>query len=257
MQQKYFNNIVKRLLKNKNKIITSEKIKNLVSNILEDEFTPKKSYKILYHLKNKGYLIPLKKDIFFVKLPSQETTQEEIIDKFYRDILRNHCREKLDYAWYVWWLKACQLNAWDFSVPEEIEIINPHKQARETILTWKYWNFRKYTGKDINIFNKLKKLTNKTKIWKYTISFSNLELSILESLYNIDDITWNFNIEFIKRIIRKYKKKLNYENFDYITKLGKHQTSINRLYKISKSIDPNISENIKKIIKKNSYFLDL
>jgi hypothetical protein len=44
-------------------------------------------YKILYYLKNKGYLVSLKKDLFFVKKPEEIFEVDEIVENYYWDIL--------------------------------------------------------------------------------------------------------------------------------------------------------------------------
>jgi len=53
MKEPYFNTVVKRLLKNKGKIVEIDEIKKIVQNILDENFTENKAYKIIYHLKNK------------------------------------------------------------------------------------------------------------------------------------------------------------------------------------------------------------
>ena len=58
-------------------------------------------YKLIYYLKIRGYLENLKKNIFFVKDPEQSYTQEEIIDLFYRTIVKKHCTDFLKGNWYI------------------------------------------------------------------------------------------------------------------------------------------------------------
>jgi hypothetical protein len=45
------------------------------------------------------------------------------------------------------------------------------------------------------------------------------------------------------------------ENFAYILKQGKHNTSANRLQKLLKTLYPEFSEQLKKLIKKYGYAL--
>ena len=89
-----------------------------------------------------------------------------------------------------------------------------------------------------------------------TLLISNIENAILESLYNPDYLTANYNQELIKKILRKHKKTFNFKIIEEIIKTWKHHSSINRLYKIWKSIDPEFANEILKIIKKYSFVLD-
>ncbi|UFX82649.1 hypothetical protein [Candidatus Absconditicoccus praedator] len=257
MKNTYFNNVVKKILKSKNKIVSTQKIKKIVQNILDTNYNDSKAYKIIYYLKNRGYIVSIKKNIFFVKDPNTEITEEDLIEKYYWDILKNHCKENFDKDRYIGGIKALQLNINDFSIPEEIQIINPNKQAKEVVLSGKYVNFKKYkTGKE-NIFKKLKKHTNKTKIGKNVFQYSCIELALLESLYSPDIIVEKYNQELTKKILKKYKKIIDYKVIEKIIDLGKYHTSINRLYKISMSIDPKLGENFANVIKKKSFFLEL
>ncbi len=257
MKDTFFNITVKKILKNKWKIIDSEKVKNIVKEVMGENYNNNKAYKMIYYMKNRWYLIALKKDIFFVKDKNIEINEYEIQDKFYWDILKKQCNKYLWNDRYIWWIKALELNLQNISIPEEIDIINEIKQSKEVVITSKYINFKKYkSNKNINTFKKLKKFCNKEKIWKYSFPYSWLELSILESLYSPDILWERYKNELVKKAIRKYKKIINYNVLSEIIKLGKHHTSINRMYKIWNSIDPKIWKLIWDIIKKESFFLD-
>lgn len=257
MKETYFNIVVKRLLKSKGKIVEITEIKKIVQNILDENFTENKAYKIIYHLKNKWYLLSLKKDIYFVKTPEEKIDENIIIETNYWSLLKSHCKTYLNDDWYIWWVKALELNVSNFDIPQEIEIVNPNKQSKEVISTWKYLNFKKYSAKEKQIFKKIKKFTKKIKIWKNAITIAWLELSILESLYNPDMITSGYSQELIKKILRKNFKQINLENIWEIIESWKHHSSINRLYKIAKSIDNTIAEKIWAIIKRYSFFLEV
>jgi hypothetical protein len=244
-------------LKTKWKTISTNKIKKLVENILLENYNDKKTYKIIYYLKNRWYLISLKKDIFFVKSPDDEIDYETLIDNFFWQTLKQHCKTYLKDDWYIWWLKAIELNIWNFLVSDDIDIINWYKQSKEVILWDKYGNFKSYKSKNKNLFNIFKKLVNKIKIWKYSFQVANLELSILESLYNPDILTKKYSEELIKKLLKKNKKNFNFENIEKIIKLGKHHSSLNRLYNLSKFIDESLSKKFLKIIKKYSFIIDV
>lgn len=256
MKELYFNKVVKKILNNKWKIINSEKIKKIISNILDSNYSDQKTYKIIYHLKNKWYIISLKKDLYYCKERSKDISIDEIVETHYRDILRDNCRKYLKSDWYIWWLKWLELTTNNFSVPEEIDIFNIIKQSKEVVLSWKYLNFKIYSSKGSTISKKFFKFTTKIKIWKFKFNVCCTELWILESLYSPDILSWNYAQELIKKILRKNKKYINFNIIDEIVSIWKHHSSINRLYHISKSIDQSISDNLWKIIKKHSFFLN-
>jgi hypothetical protein len=80
-------------------------------------------------------------------------------------------------------------------------------------------------------------------------------LAILESLYNPSVISKGYADEFIKKILRKSWNTLDTKIREQIVKTSKHHSSINRLYKLAQSVNPEIAEKIKNIIKKYSYFI--
>jgi hypothetical protein len=253
----YFNIIVKNILKTKWKIISTEKIKKLVQNVLLENYNDQKTYKTIYYLKNRWYLTSLKKDIFFVSSPDVKLDIDFLIDKFYWQILKQHCKKYLKDDRYIWWLKALELNTWNLLVSDDIDIVNWYKQSKEVILWDKYWNFKTYKSKNKTLFNTLKKLVNKSKIWKHTFITANLELSILESLYNPDILTKKYTEELIKKLLKKNKRTFNFENIEKIIKLWKHHSSLNRLYNLSKFIDEKLSDQFLKILKKYSFIIDV
>ncbi len=139
MKESYFNQTIKKLTKIKKKIVTTEKIKDTIKNVMEEKYMDRKAYKMIYYLKNKWYLISIKKNLFYLKNPDDEIDEEEIAEQHYRDILRTHCKNYLSSDRYIWWLKSLELSNNDFSIPEEIEVINEYKQSREVIVLTKKW----------------------------------------------------------------------------------------------------------------------
>lgn len=257
MQDSHFNIIVKKILKLKGKILDSVKLKKIIQDIMDGNYSDKKAYKIIYYLKQRWYIVSLKKDIFFVKEQNQQIDLNYLIDKFYRTILYEHCKEYLWKDRYIGWIKALEFNMSNYSIPEEIDIINTEKQSKEVVLASKYINFKTYSIKKGNLFKEYKKMTQKIKIGKNSFLISNIELAILESLYNPNAISENYVKELIKKILRKHKKTLKYEIFEKIIKSWKHHSSINRLYNLSKIIDPEISTSLLQIVKKYSFLLDV
>lgn len=251
-----FDNLVKRILKHKNKLISIDKIKEIVQNILDSDYSESKSYKMIYHLKNKWYLLTLKKSVFLVKDPDKEYDEQQLLEMFYRSITKKHCKDFVPWKRYIWWVKALELNLTNFDIPEELLIVNENKQSTETVMFDKQVLFKVYESDKKNLFSFFNKLTKKVYVGKNVFPVANIELAILESLYNPSVIHKWYVDELVKKIIRKNKKYLNTKTREEILKKNKHHSSINRLYKLAISIDPTLSEDLKAIIKKYSYFIN-
>lgn len=115
--------------------------------------------------------------------------------------------------------------------------------------------FKKYgTGKE-NLFSFFYKFSKKITIQKDTFFIAGLELALLESLYNPGLIHTGYVTELVKRTLKDHKDSLDFTIREKILRRNKHHSSINRLYKIVQTIDPPLSEKIKALIKKTSYFI--
>jgi len=256
MSNRIFDNLVKKLIKHKGKLIDGGKISLLLKSSLAEDFSIQKMYKIIYYLKIRGYLENLKKNIFFVKDPDHIYSKEEIIDMFYRPIVKKHCTDFLKGNRYIWGLKALELNLSSFDAPDELSIVNQYKQATEVVMFDKQIVFKTYAkNKTDNLFKFFRKLTKKVTIGKQTFPIAGLELAIVESLYNPGMISQGYINELVKKVLRKYHKVLDVHVLESILRKNKHNTSINRLYELSKTIDPVLAEKLKGLIKKYGYFI--
>jgi len=256
MWNKVFDNLVKKLIKYKWRLINGEKVWLLLRSSLAEDFSIQKMYKLIYYLKIRGYLENLKKNIFFVKDPEQNYSKEEITDLFYRTIVKKHCTDFLKWNWYVWWLKALELNLSSFDVPDELSVINQYKQSTEIVMFDKQLVFKTYsTNKTDNLFKFFWQYTKKIHIGKHVLPIAGLELAIVESLYNPWMIAQGYINELVKKTIRKYHTTLDMTVWEAILRKNKHNTSINRLYALTKTIDPDLAEQLKQLIKKYGYFI--
>ncbi|HBB03756.1 TPA: hypothetical protein DCZ39_02505 [Patescibacteria group bacterium] len=61
--------------------------------------------------------------------------------------------------------------------------------------------------------------------------------------------------ELVKKVIRKYHTTLDVKVWESILRKNKHNTSINRLYTLTKIIDPELADKLKQLIKKYGYFI--
>ena len=256
MKKNYFDITVKNLSKHKNKLIDIDKVKEIITKIMDTDYSENKAYKIIYQLKNRWYLVNLKKSIFLAKDPEKDYNEQQLLEMFYRSIVKKHCKDFTDGKRYIWGIKALELNQTNFEVPEEILIVSNWKQSTETVMFDKQISFKTYETNWKSLFNFFSKYTKKVYVWKNVFNIANLELSILESLYNPSVITKWYIDETVKRIIRKNKKYINLSVFEEVLKKNKHHTSINRLYKLALWIDPTFAEDLKKMIKKYSYFIN-
>ena len=143
-----------------------------------------------------------------------------------------------------------------FDIPDELSIVNQYKQATEVVMYDKQIVFKTYAkNKTDNLFRFFWKLTKKVAIGKIIFPVAGLELSIVESLYNPGLIAQGYINELVKKAIRKYHTTLDIKIRESLLKKNKHNTSINRLYELSKTIDPDFAEKLKNLIKRYGYFI--
>ncbi len=256
MKNKGFDIVVKKLMKRKWKLVDIKKIGDILNNI-HDECSQQKVYKMVYYLKNRWYLSTIKKNIFLVKDPEATITDEIIIDRFYWQLVKKHCREFLSSARYIGWVKALELNLSSFDAPDELLICNQTKQATEVIMLEKQIVFKTYSKakEKWNLFAFFNGMTKKIVVHRIQFPVACLELSILESLYNPSMVSQGYVNELVKKVIRKQRKSLDVTLRANVLKKNKHHTSINRLYALARTIDETFADKIKAIIKKYGYFI--
>jgi hypothetical protein len=249
--------LIQILRKQKKKIISSADLKNFVYMSFWENTSINKIYKITFQLRNRWFLYLLRKDLFYITNPDKPLVVEEIEEQWYRKLLKNHCNN-VSKQWYIWWLTALEIQLyWNgVTIPETIMVVNKEKQTIETVAFEKKILFKKYEAKWKNIFSQMVKLTDEVSMLNCkNILIANLELSILECLYNFDTTNRWYIEACIKKAIKKNGKSLNLQNIEKIIKLGKHNTSLNRLYLLIKPIYPSLSEEIKNLIKKYWFLL--
>lgn len=257
MTESNLKKVQENIIKKTNKLITIDKLKILINWILSNEIKNSQFYKIIYNLKNKGFLISLKKDIFLIKQPQKEYSEFDIENKFYWKLLKDHCTSDCKNARYLWWLTALEINYNDKipEIPEEIIIFNNKKQAKEIVIFEKKVYFKKYQVNQKSIFTTLLKQTKKKRISENNFTYANMELSILESLYNIDEYNKTYIENLIIKVLKKQKKNFNIKNLEDILKTGKHNSSANRFLKIIQNSFPDLAKEVKRLIKKHGFIL--
>lgn len=255
--EKPIENLIQILQKQKKKILSSDDFKKYIYLTFWESTPISKIYKVTFQLRNRWYLIWLRKDLFYITNPEKLITAEEIEEQRYRKLLKDHCNWVCKQR-YIWGLTALEIHLhWNgVTIPETVTIINKEKQAVETVVFEKQIAFKKFETKWKNLIPQLIKQTIEVNMTNSkNLPIANLELSILECLYNFDTTNKWYIEECIKKAIKKNGKTLSLSNIESIIKLWKHNTSLNRLYSLCKLSYPTLSEEIKKLIKKYGFIL--
>ena len=257
MKENNFKKIQELLSKNYWKLITISDLLKLLNSLFESQQNMNQFYKTIYYLKNKWFLISLKKELFLIKNPKKDLTEFDIENTYYRKILKKHCSLYCNTARYIWWLTALEINYTDKipEIPEEIIIFNKKKQSKEVVMFEKKVIFKKYevNGKNL-IPTLLKNIKKKKTVW-WIIAYANLELSILETLYNLDTNNKTYIENLIIKTLKKYKKNYQTKNLEEILKTGKFNSPANRFLKLITPLFPDLADDVRKIIKKCGYLL--
>ena len=250
-------NLIQILQKQKKKIISSDDLKKFIYLTFWESTPVSKIYKITFQLRNRWFLFSLRKDLFYITNSGKPITAEEIEEQQYRKLLKDHCNWVCKQR-YIGGITALEIHLhgnW-VTIPETVMIINKEKQAVETVIFEKQIAFKKFETKWKNLISQLIKQTNEINMPNSkNLPIANLELSILECLYNFDTTNKWYIEECIKKAIKKNGKTLNLQNLEWIIKIWKHNTSLNRLYNLTKLTYPALSDEIKKLIKKYGFIL--
>lgn len=249
--------IIKSIEKFKWKILSQNRFNDIIYEIEWKDIQQNRIYKLTHQLKNREIIKSIKKDLYFIIDPNKKHSNDFIEELYYRKILKDHCNNSTKQR-YIWWITAFEYHLfWNgITIPDCISIITKEKQSLETVMFEKKVFFKKYENKKNNTFPFLIKNTIAVNIqWKWIFKIANLELSILECLYNFDTANKWYIEENIKKIIKKNWKTLNIKNIEDIIKQGKHNSSLNKLYNITKNQYPQLSESIKLLIKKYWFIL--
>ena len=256
MKDNSFQLIANRLLKYRRRIISWDKIKEVIKEVLQDDYSDAKMYKIFYYLKNRGYLIDLKKWNYCIKKPEEEIIEEEIIDRMYWPTLTKWMKKLGKEKWYIGGLKALEIELWIYSSIDEILIVNSTRQGLESLIFEKKVFFKTYKKQQKNLFPFFYKYTRIDTIWWEKFRVALPELAILETLYRTSILQKNYWEELIKKWLKKHKKNFNLEYIEAFLRENKFNSSINSLATLAKSIDIDLYNNLNKIIKKSGYLLN-
>ena len=265
MKKWYFNIFVEKILKRKWKLLSDEQIQKLVSESMGENYTRAKGYKLVHLAKNKGHIISLRKDLYYIPLSlaeigditlSGEEQENNIIEKWYRTILHDHIKRYCDNKCLITWTTALHILLQNYEIPDTINLISPDKQAVETIVRDKKVAIKKMNAGKTSLYLQLKQHAKKVDIRGKSFYMTSLSISLLEALYANKENEL-LTIELSKKIIRKYWKQLDRNEIVSLLRKGKYHSSMNKLYKIARSIDEKYAQCIMDLIKKHSYRISL
>lgn len=246
---------IKLLSKKNNKILSSRELKNLLLPIMEQKTWHQTIYKITHQLKNSGYIVSIKKDLYYIKKPDEQIDESALLSLYFWTLVVSQSKLLHQSKWYIWWLKALELHLWNSDPDNNIHIYNNTKNSIERIMFQYDITYKYYQLKDISFNRFLSSYTLPYTINKKWMRISCIELAILETLYNTPtEKIWYCN-ELIAKTFKKYKKTLRFDTREHILRTQKYHTSINKLYDITRKIDPIRSSQLLTIIKKVSYVL--
>jgi|GEM_PF-267443 len=251
--------VIPTLSKFYHKVVSISVIKAHIQDMTDQALKDTQIYKIMYHLRAKGYIISCKKDLFYIKPPESIITQEEIIDQRYWKLLYQHCHHDCTSQRYIGGISALEIiTGISYLSTDEVIIINESKTAKEVICFDKKISYKSYNNnQNESLLRSTKKHTTSISLPGAKIKHAALELAILETLYSPPRAQQAYITQFITKLLKKHKKTLNWSVFESMIKLGKFHSSFNRLYKICKDVDPLTAQHIQILIKKYSYVMDV
>ncbi len=72
--------------------------------------------------------------MLYVTSPDQSPDSAQIIQRFYRQILRKHCQTYANTGRTIIGLKALELHMMNYDAPEAVDVLDEKKQAQETLV---------------------------------------------------------------------------------------------------------------------------
>lgn len=241
------------LSKYRGKIFSQDQLYHLLSDWEQE--SEQKKYKLVYYLKLRGYLVVLRRNLFLIKDSDQEFSQDSSLLLHYRKILNEDMRSAFGNKRYIWGLKALEIHMMDYDIIDDILIVNPSKQASEVVLFDKMMQMKTYSNNKKNLISSFCKYTERVVIGREKLLVARWELALLETLYNSPILQKAYAEEMIKKWVRKHKKTFDLWVIEGVLRLWKHNSSVNRLAGLVRSIDPALSEKLMELVRKFGHVL--
>ena len=264
MRTKYLKPMIEILMKKSSKIISDNQIMLLQQSILSEQLNTSQFYKLIFMLKKRGYLIPLKKDLYRISSPHEDNLGNEyLVEEYYRSLLYKHIKSTCKWRYYIGSSKWIEMLLHNNDVTQEITIYNEKRSKKEVVMldhsvlfktyTSNRWKNREkkdiWSSKDMLATIGIKK-SSLVSIKKHRFSVWPLELCVLESLYYETHHDTTYLYDLIKRAIKKYKRTRDRWLLKKIISLERHHTSINRLAQLMITVDQSFAQQCIDIINK-------
>ena len=242
------------LEKNLGKILNQDQLYSLLDH---SDWLKKweKKYKIVYYLRLRGYLFPLKRNLFLVTSPEKKWTEDQILSLYYWEVLAKMGKDLWWNKWYIWGLKALEIRLWDYDIRDEILLVNGEAQGVELVMLDKIAQLKSYNNKKKSLISDFLKYWDRVEIGGKKFLLAKPELAILEMLYNSSALLKSYSDELIKKRMKKNKKNFDFELIEWVLKLGKHNSSVNKLMDLVMTFDQDMAEKLKTLIKRFWYLL--
>lgn len=246
----YFNIFVEKISKKKGSILYWKDIEKIISQLMWELYTRTKWYKLVHQANIKWFLTILKKDVYYIPHPDEHI--DDITSKRYRVILHNHIKDFLSWKWLITGETALNMHLQNYEIPDMISVLSVDKQCQEVIIRDKHIAIKKMNSNKQSLFSQLKKTAKKVSVRNKSFSITSLTVSLLETFFANNNHSVPTN-ELGKKVLRKYRKQLDWDEVVLLLRKWKYHTSINKLYNLSRSIDDAYASHIMSIIKKHSY----
>ena len=242
------------LTKLRSKILTIAAIKWHAQKCLGEGYTDAKIYKTLYTMKKKWLLVALKKDIFVLQSAGDALGDSQLLDHYYRLLLRNHSHACCKSDRYIGGLKAIELHLSNFEIPMMIDIMTTSKHCQEVVMLDHKVLFKSYqTKSQISLFRVIKKHCRHIPLGNKEFLIAPLEIALLESLYSVAPHLQHRTEDLVKKVITKYRKTLQADLIISVIQLGKHHSSLQYLHRLTQEMGSDWSHTLALLIKQYSH----
>lgn len=243
-----FNKIVNKLLKKRWKILFKDDFFDEFF-LWEKDWNETKVSKLIYRLSSEWIIKKIKNWVYLIPKKEDEKLNEvDLLDKYILKLVKKYITYNVRNEYYITWKKSLELHMRNYYFGDKIFVMNRNLNKKITV-----WDiqiiFKTVKGKDVNLFSRLSKFTTTHEIEGLKFKSSNLELALLENCLS-DASLDDFDLAFVQKVLKKYRKVLNLNNFEELAKL-RFITSINRLKEVSKLVDDDLYVFFLGLIKKN------
>jgi hypothetical protein len=233
-----FNKIVKILFKKSWNIVFKDDIFEIIDPEKKEVYQSKLD-KTIYSLKAQWLILPIKSWVYII--PNEEDkslNKTDLLDKYYFKLLKKYITFLTGSDYYISAKKALEIHLKNYSIPDKIFIVN--RSVNKKILVGNFeFIFKtvswKVENKKLNLYSKFSSYVSTKNVDDIDFKVSNLELSLVESCV-LTDINEDLDIQFLKKVLKKYAWDFNNSVFYEIAKY-KYIMSFNRLKELSKWVD--------------------